>query len=282
MNKFEIVCPNCGATRVWNETIPHRYECFNCKNKHIPANHINEIEIESDGVLSFKVQYGDSGYSESLNLDHKGNTLYEIGYGCDTCNAHFKHIKPARLPIAPDRLGQLLEEGLHSLSKEIVETITFLLPKGTYIVGLLRLIPNLMEQGERPWYMEFETDNYWTGHERVYKNQSRFEAIFPLIDTKRLNRRRIRHYEERFKSGDQPTALVLSRLEVRNIRGEYTQWVLSHFLLDGHHKMLAASNSSDSLTVLSFLRLWSTGHLGPYEEEIREYYAGGILKLDPI
>lgn len=35
----------------------------------------------------------------------------------------------------------------------------------------------------------------------------------------------------------------------------YKEWVYSHFLLDGHHKMFAANKAKKAITLLSFLSI---------------------------
>jgi hypothetical protein len=41
----------------------------------------------------------------------------------------------------------------------------------------------------------------------------------------------------------------------RVIRGEYYQNTFAHFLLDGHHKIMAASEMAVTVSMLSFTRL---------------------------
>ena len=58
-----------------------------------------------------------------------------------------------------------------------------------------------------------------------------------------------------FESGHNPTALALSIYDSRAPMGRYYQNALAHFLLDGHHKVMAASQLSRPISILSFLRL---------------------------
>jgi hypothetical protein len=37
--------------------------------------------------------------------------------------------------------------------------------------------------------------------------------------------------------------------------GSYFEWTLAHFLLDGHHKVMAASRVKKPISILSFLLL---------------------------
>ena len=49
-----------------------------------------------------------------------------------------------------------------------------------------------------------------------------------------------------------PTAMVLSMGEIRHPQGERTEVRLTHFVIDGHHKLLAAAQTGKPLTLLSF------------------------------
>ena len=50
-----------------------------------------------------------------------------------------------------------------------------------------------------------------------------------------------------------PTALALSIADVRCVSQRRLDWKLIHFLLDGHHKIEAASRLGREITLLSFL-----------------------------
>jgi hypothetical protein len=58
--------------------------------------------------------------------------------------------------------------------------------------------------------------------------------------------------------GATPTAVAVSTLDVctptfANPGHDYAHWGLTHFLLDGHHKLEAASRAARPLTLLSLL-----------------------------
>jgi hypothetical protein len=66
-------------------------------------------------------------------------------------------------------------------------------------------------------------------------------------------------YKDALSQGDLPTALAVSVLDVKQPSfwdgnpDVNEHWCLSHYLLDGHHKMYAASELGVPVSILSFL-----------------------------
>ena len=73
-----------------------------------------------------------------------------------------------------------------------------------------------------------------------------------------LGENEVREYVTRISEELKPTALALSVLDVKQPanwgdKAEVTEhWCLTHYLLDGHHKVYAASNLNQPITLLSF------------------------------
>lgn len=88
-----------------------------------------------------------------------------------------------------------------------------------------------------------------------------FEFIVPMHPENWLKAEEIDSYKARIKSGQKPTALSVSVLDVKQPAtwdGEpdvTEHWCLAHYLLDGHHKMFAASVENRPITMLSFLAI---------------------------
>jgi hypothetical protein len=79
--------------------------------------------------------------------------------------------------------------------------------------------------------------------------------LLPIVPRSQLNEKRVTDYRAIFKSGEEPTALAFSLYDYRIVAGQFGEVALAHFLLDGHHKVMAASQMSRSISVLSFLWL---------------------------
>jgi len=71
----------------------------------------------------------------------------------------------------------------------------------------------------------------------------------------------VNSYRTALSDGAIPTSLALSILDIKqpaDWEGDPTinaHWCLSHYLLDGHHKTLAASELGVPITILSFLAI---------------------------
>jgi hypothetical protein len=86
-----------------------------------------------------------------------------------------------------------------------------------------------------------------------------FEFIIPLTDHHLLDAETVEFYRDRFMGGAESTALSISVLDIKGPatwEGNPTvneHWCLAHYLLDGHHKIHAASLAGKPITLLSFL-----------------------------
>jgi hypothetical protein len=237
----------------------------------------SELSVPSNGRLSFSLRVDNTQpWWRDLDLDRE--PLYRIGNICDTCEAIMGKFKDAKFPIAPAELSQQLREGLEVVSQPVIETISQILPKGKYVVSLLDVQPALVKF--HPWHSDeiiylwlnatapFVLSELLPDAEQIYplwgvendaikfpeidKNRL-YEALFPLVEESQLNRSVIENYKLSMVEGLRPTALAFSVVDVRFPSGRGFEWQLAHFLLDGHHKVMAASELDQPLTILSFL-----------------------------
>ena len=88
-----------------------------------------------------------------------------------------------------------------------------------------------------------------------------FEFIVPMFPKRWLDTEAVSSYRNELLAGSTPTALALSILDIKqpaDWEGDpeiNSHWCLSHYLLDGHHKTLAASELGAPITILSFLAI---------------------------
>jgi hypothetical protein len=214
-----------------------------------------EFEVPINGVLSLSLRE-DGGAPWWWYLDIQGQPLYHIGNRCGTCNAIFKRVQNATLPLTPQQLSEQLEIGFEELSQDVLETVTALLPKGRYRAELLTITPSLMSQENRPLVISCEADYFWISQFTQTPKSAEYEIILPIVERLQLDPGRIDFYKRKFETGlNKPMALAFSMHDERVIRGEYDQSAFVHFLLDGHHKVMAASEISQAVSLLSFTRL---------------------------
>jgi len=164
-------------------------------------------------------------------------------------------VQIANMPLTPQQLSKQLELGFEELPQDVVETVTVLLPKGRYRVELLTISPSIMTQENRPLSISCEADYFWICHLVESQRGADYEIALPIVERQQLNADRIDFYKRMFENEQNPVALAFSMYDKRVIRGEYYQNAFAHFLLDGHHKVMAASEMSRLISLLSFTRL---------------------------
>src|SRR6266508_747826 len=213
-----------------------------------------ELQITADGVLSFSIR-DDTNRPWWWYLDMHGEPLYLISNACGTCSAIFRRVHDQNLPLTPRQLSAQLEVGLTSVPQTIIDTVAVLLPKGRYHVNLLSATPSLVTRGNQPRGVSCDADYFWLCQLETTELTAEYEIALPLVPQAELNPDRIAFYQAKLTSGYAPTALALSLYDGRSPMGRYSQTALAHFLLDGHHKMLAASRLGRPISLLSVLRL---------------------------
>lgn len=240
-----------------------------------------ELAIPSDGALSF-VFRKEPDHTDCY-LDLYGTPLYLISVACETCAAIFKRVRDLQVPIAPQELCERFAVGVQIVSDEIIQTVTPLLPKGEYIVGLVELLPARAQRTKNPQRLGCQSDYFWWRLFRERECGIAYELILPFVPEKNLSADWIAWYRARLKRGHKPTALALSMINERALMGEYNEWALVHYLLDGHHKIMAASQIGYPITLLSFLRETDLFRdVRRIDTKLRAYYGGSAFdKVEP-
>lgn len=103
-----------------------------------------------------------------------------------------------------------------------------------------------------PYYRTFETAVDATAH--------LYEFVVPMVPPTWNTRDRVEEYVELMGGGTVPTAVAVSTLDVcepavGQPADHYRHWGLTHFLLDGHHKLEAAATAGHPVRLLSLLAL---------------------------
>lgn len=213
-----------------------------------------EFEVATNGVLSLSIRK-DGKVPWWWYLDIHGQPLYHIGNNCGTCNAIFERVKNANLPLTSQQLSERLNIGFESLPEDIFETVATLLPKGRYRAELLTVMPLFSTQENRPSSISCKADYFWICHLTETKHGADYEIILPIVDRLQLNTDKIAFYKRELENRLRPIALTFSMYDERTVRGAYYQNTFAHFLLDGHHKVMAASEMYHAISMLTFTRL---------------------------
>ncbi|MFE2095349.1 hypothetical protein [Streptomyces sp. NPDC059460] len=172
------------------------------------------------------------------------------------------------------------EDGDRCLPEKVAEpNATVSVPSHKWTCGvLLRVEPRLVVPGQEGDYFSGEQvatwglDQFWGLPEFPYTPYYRtfettvdasahlYEFVVPMVPPTWNARERVEEYVELMGRGTVPTAVAVSTLDmcepaVGVPTDHYQHWGLTHFLLDGHHKLEAAATAGRPVQLLSLLAL---------------------------
>ncbi len=236
------------------------------------------IQIEkSESIISFDYKGSGSAKVWDRFLLIENKPAYHIGNVCGTCNFFFERMEGANKSFSIEEIRKDLRDGIDSLESRTVNNFKLILPNGKYYSAILELNPYKVSLGKKSDYFANEQiedwglDGFWNlPHNpkiEYYRNNTKelsktskfFEFVVPMFPENWLNKETIDYYKTQIENNQKPTAVSLSILDVKEAAdiGEgdelYAHWCLSHYLIDGHHKVFASSLLSKSISLLSFL-----------------------------
>ena len=255
-------------------------------HQHVSSNQMTRI-IDKDEliiknsktIVSFDKKGGGNWEVWNRYISIDGKPAYEIGNICGTCSFYFERLDGANQSINPVEAIQLLNEGLNSLDKRVLEKVATIIPDGKYEVLLLKVFPKQVSLGtDQDYFANEEVKlwgidgfwgmphhpkvNYYRGTDQEIKQDEKvFEFLVPIFPKTWLEPERVSFYKEQIESGKTPTAISLSVLDIKapavwtdDIKPEFTgYWCLAHYILDGHHKIFAASEIDKPINLICFL-----------------------------
>ncbi|MEV0586489.1 hypothetical protein [Nonomuraea sp. NPDC050310] len=224
-----------------------------------------------DSVIDFAQGTADDPWLERF-LTINGVAGYALTYSCGTCGLVLRRQPGAPpLPIAAEGVRDRLNSGLSGLDADVISAFGGQLPRGEYLVVLLRVEPVLTQPGSRSDYFAVEQPRLWTqedveepdatdpanipyyrlGDQPVGERHHLFQFAVPMRPLDSTDEATVSRYAEADTFG---TAVSLGVLDVSGpYFSDRQHWGLFHFLLDGHHKLLAAARAGRPLRLLSFV-----------------------------
>ena len=201
---------------------------------------------------------------------------FELSFGCGTCAFLFRRESGANQTVSLDEVHARLATGLRDVDAEVVRGFGALLGADRYVPMLLRIWPTLVQpMGDRDYFSHEQiatwgvngfwglpeypsTPYYRTFETPVHADAHLYEFLVPMVPPSWNDKGQVDQYVKRLEAGDQPTAVAVSTLDVcqpatDRAQDYYAHWGLTHFLLDGHHKVEAAAKAGRSVTLLSLL-----------------------------
>ncbi|WP_400999585.1 hypothetical protein [Agromyces sp. GXQ0307] len=150
---------------------------------------------------------------------------------------------------------------------------------GDYLPLLLEVNPELVAPHDERDYFTHEqvatwgVDSFWglpenprtfyyrTFETAVASDEHLYEFVVPMVPPRWNDRERVEHYADLMAGGVTPTAVALSTLDVCQPATDdestdyYAHWGLTHFLLDGHHKMEAAAKAGEKVRLIALVSI---------------------------
>jgi hypothetical protein len=200
----------------------------------------------------------------------RGRPVFELSLWCGTCPALFRRIAEPRTADV-DVANAILASGLTGIDEAVLAAYGRLLPRSEYTVLLLEVGPRLVEPGSEGDYFAGEQVRTWgvnpvtgapedpggayyrTFEAPVDSGRHLYEVIVPMVPPSWNGPDQAARQQQ--GSEALPTAVAYSVLDVSQpaMRGGedyYEHWLLSHFLLDGHHKVAAAAGAGRTVRLL--------------------------------
>jgi hypothetical protein len=251
-----------------------------------------ELGVAAESRLSFSAPMRETPEGRQFNprqllLDDR--PAFELSFWCGTCSFLFERLQGSNEKLSLESQQDRLNQGLAAIDLEVLGAFGALLPRGEYLPMLLELQPRLVYPGDRNDYFSHEeldtwrVDGFWGlpnyprtpyyrsleasvpgGTSRIGESTDAelYEFAVPMVPPSWNDPARVAHYREALEHPTPPTAVALSLLDVCQpamIQGPehnyYAHWCLTHFLLDGHHKMQAAAEAEIPLRLLAIVSI---------------------------
>ncbi|WP_164219233.1 hypothetical protein [Virgibacillus sp. YIM 98842] len=232
---------------------------------------------DSASKLSFETAGGGNWDEWDRYISIEGKKAFHIGNICGTCEFFFERLDGANQGISPKVVSTALQEGISKLDDEFLSKVSLILPNGEYEVSLIEANPKLVDLGKEEDYFSNEQIQVWGEDEfwglphypkiQYYRSLTKelthksklFEFVVPTFPVHWLNEGTVDKYKSLISDGSRPAALCLSVLDIKEpadyeAHTDHPQhWCLTHYVVDGHHKIFSASLLNKPITLLSFL-----------------------------
>jgi hypothetical protein len=243
---------------------------------------IDQVAMKA-GTTSSRIGFARQGngswkvWDRYLTVD--GKRAYHLGNIHQTCEILFERLEGAGTSINVEGTVEALASGIRAISDPEVAHVGGGLPVDDYMVCLSEAVLQLVRPGQPNDYFVKEqtelwgTDRFWdlphdprvayyrAGEVSLEKGMKLFHFVIPMFPESWLDEEVVSGYVRQVNDGGIPTAVAISLLDVKgpaDWKGEIDpteHWVLSHFLIDGHHKVCAARESGRQVRLLSFISI---------------------------
>lgn len=234
---------------------------------------------ESRSPLGFATKGGGSWAIWDRYITIDGQEAFHVGNVCGTCAFFFQRLGGdwTNASLSPRDLQDQLSAGVGDLTAEHAALLSELLPVGDYDLRLLSTAPRLVAPGDRDDYFCREQPELWgtdgvsqSPHDpgmKYYRGLDRslgsgahlYEFLVPMFPETRLDAQRVASFEAAIREGSRPTAMAISLLDIKGPAmwdespAITSHWCLTHYIIDGHHKVFAAHRANRPIGLISML-----------------------------
>jgi hypothetical protein len=209
-----------------------------------------------------------------------GKRAYHLGNVCQTCRFLFERLDGANTSVNVENTAGALLSGIRAVSDPAVSQVGAGLPGDEYMVCLSEAMLQLVRPGQQnDYFMKEQTalwgpDRFWglphdprvpyyrAGEVNLEKGEKLFHFVIPMFPENWLDKKVMLGYLDQINDGGMPTAVAISLLDVKGPADCWKEeidptehWIISHFLIDGHHKVAAAREAGRPVRLLSFISL---------------------------
>lgn len=233
-------------------------------------------ETQGSRLRFVEAPKADSAWAGRRLLLLDDQPAFELSFWCGTCPCLFQRLEGANSTFSGDDRDGPVSANAHGINDQVVNQFGSLLPYGQYVPLLIEVTPRLVHPADPADYFTNEqvatwgvngfwglpeyprTPYYRTYQTRVDADAHLFEFVVPMVPPSWNDRDRVAAYSADLTRGVTPTAVAVATLDVcapavDHGRDYYAHWMLTHFLLDGHHKTQAAADTGRPLLLLSLL-----------------------------
>lgn len=231
----------------------------------------------ADSAVGFAGEGGEYWEVWDRYLTINGRKAFHIGNVCNTCAFFFERLSGGESGVCVAGVANELAAGVTAISQDVVTSWANVLPQAEYQICLFDVQPTPAGPGSETDYfshdltdlwdvdgmsgvpIKLHTDYYRLGSTLLGEGAEIFEFLVPMFPKDELKMDDTKRYLAALERGDKPTAVAISVLDYKQPaewtgEPEVTEHLcLAHYLLDGHHKVLAAAQSGRPISLLSFL-----------------------------
>jgi hypothetical protein len=236
------------------------------------------------GTTSPRIRFGEEPKADGAWMGRRlilldDEPAFELSFWCGTCQFLFERLEGANQTVSIESLQSALGDDDQVDVETVIALFGQILELGRYVPMLSDVVPRLTRPGDDRDYFTNEQvatwglDGFWglplSPRVPYYRTLSTpvddaahlYEFVVPMVPPSWNDSQQVAAYRADIDEGRTPTAVAVSTLDVcapavtRPGTDYYAHWGLTHFLLDGHHKVAAGAQAGRPVRLLTLVSL---------------------------